>query len=95
MASFWDRSEVQRLQDFREILVAHRRQLIQGVLENRDANKETNPAVGSNRGPELKAIQDQIAAVDQAIEDEKRIEGAARAAASDERAPDPPSHPDN
>lgn len=95
MADFWDKSEVQRLQDFRAILVAHRRQLIQGVFENRHANKETDPAAGSNRGPELKAMQDQIAAVDSAIEDEKQLEGTARAAASDERVPEPASYPDS
>jgi hypothetical protein len=92
MAEYRNKPEVQRLEDFRMILVARRRQLIQTVFENRHAN--TDPTAGANWGPEFKAIQEQIDAVDHAIADETKMDDAARAAASTERSPEPPTYPD-
>jgi len=76
MTTFWNKTELERLQDFRVILVARRRQAVQSVFELREANKETDSAYGYKAGPEFRAIQDQIEAVDRAIEDEARIESS-------------------
>jgi hypothetical protein len=79
MTTFWDKTELQRLEDFRMILVARRRQIVQSVFDLREANKETDSAAGANSGPEFRTIQDQIDAVDRAIDDEAKIEKGARA----------------
>lgn len=64
-------SEADRLHDFRVLLVGGRREAIQDVLSRCErANVEE---VVEKEGARVKAIQDLIAAVDEAIKDEERI----------------------
>ena len=71
------RSHVERLEEFREILVATRREGIRNVLHTRDAMQASGFQIqgsdGSSYGAELKAIQEEIETVDRAIQDEKRL----------------------
>ncbi len=71
MNSFWDKSEADRLKEFRNILIAARRKTVQSALENNEQNKQTDPTAGAQWGADLKAIQDQIDAIDRALTDEK------------------------
>ncbi|ESX83342.1 hypothetical protein X759_03275 [Mesorhizobium sp. LSHC420B00] len=80
------RSHVERLGEFREILVATRREGVRNVHHTRDAMRASGFQIGdgdgSSYGAEMKVLQEEIEAVDRAIEDEKRlalaIEGAAQ-----------------
>ena len=71
------RNHVERLEAFREILVAARREGVRNVLQTRDAMRASGFQIkdsdGSNYGAELKVLQEEIEAVDRAIEDEKRL----------------------
>ncbi|MBZ9774556.1 hypothetical protein [Mesorhizobium sp. CO1-1-8] len=79
------RSHVERLEEFREILVATRREGVRNVHHTRDAMRASGFQIGdsdgSSYGAELKVLQEEIEAVDRAIEDEKRalaLESAAQ-----------------
>jgi hypothetical protein len=63
-------SDLKRLQEFRDILVAERRRIIKTVFDLRETNKDTSPTGGANRAPDVQKIQEQIDAVDRAIADE-------------------------
>ncbi|TGP24103.1 MULTISPECIES: hypothetical protein [unclassified Mesorhizobium] len=71
------RTHVERLAEFREILVATRREGVRNVHHTRDAMRASGFQIGdsdgSSYGAQLKALQEQIEAVDRAIEDEKRL----------------------
>jgi hypothetical protein len=71
------RNHIERLAAFREILLATRREGIRNVLHTRDAMQASGFQIGdsdgSSYGPELKGLQEQIEAVDRAIEDERRL----------------------
>jgi RNA polymerase-binding transcription factor DksA len=71
------RSHIERLEEFREILVATRREGIRNVLQTRDAMQASGFQIqgsdGSSYGAELKALQEEIEAVDRALEEEKRL----------------------
>ncbi|PBC09733.1 hypothetical protein [Mesorhizobium sp. WSM3859] len=71
------RTHVERLGEFREILVATRREGVRNVHHTRDAMRASGFQIGdsdgSSYGAQLKALQEQIEAVDRAIEDEKRL----------------------
>ncbi|MER8980544.1 hypothetical protein [Mesorhizobium sp. M0518] len=83
------RSHVERLDEFREILVATRREGIRNVHHTRDAMRASGFQIGdsdgSSYGAELKALQEQIEAVDRAVEDEKRLTLAVESAAQSRR----------
>lgn len=64
-------SDLKRLQDFRDILVAERRRIVRTVFDLREANNDKTPTGGANRAPDVQKIQEQIDAVDRAIADEK------------------------
>ena len=74
------RDHVQRLEEFREILVATRREGVRNVHHTRDAMRASGFHIGdsdgSSYGAELKVLQEEIEAVDRAIEDEKRLSQA-------------------
>ena len=74
------RDHVQRLEEFREILVATRREGVRNVHHTRDAMRASGFQIGdsdgSSYGAELKVLQEEIEAVDRAIEDEKRLSQA-------------------
>jgi hypothetical protein len=63
---------VWQLQFYRKLLVRTRRSEILSMLETRQHNKAT----GDLRPQNLKSIQDEIEAVDRAIEDETRLKAA-------------------
>ncbi|RVD58013.1 hypothetical protein EN828_14260 [Mesorhizobium sp. M2D.F.Ca.ET.185.01.1.1] len=71
------RTHVERLEEFREILVATRREGVRNVHHTRDAMRASGFQIGdsdgSSYGAQLKALQEQIEAIDRAIEDEKRL----------------------
>ena len=71
------RNHIERLEEFREILVAARREGIRNVLHPRDAMRASGFQIqdsdGSSYGAELKVLQEEIEAVDRAIEEEKRL----------------------
>ena len=71
------RSHVERLGEFREILVATRREGVRNVHHTRDAMRASGFQIGDSDGSsyeaELKLLQEEIEAVDRAIEDEKRL----------------------
>ena len=71
------RTHVERLEEFREILGATRREGVRNVHHTRDAMRASGFQIGdsdgSSYGAQLKALQEQIEAVDRAIEDEKRL----------------------
>lgn len=71
------RNHIERLEAFREVLVATRREGIRNVLQTRDAMRASGFQIGdgegSSFGAELKGLQEQIEAVDRAVEDEKRL----------------------
>ncbi|TPN81941.1 hypothetical protein FJ987_25200 [Mesorhizobium sp. CU2] len=71
------RSHVERLGEFREILVATRREGVRNVHHTRDAMRASGFQIGdsdgSSYGAQLQLLQEQIEAVDRAIEDEKRL----------------------
>lgn len=71
------RNHIERLEEFREILVATRREGIRNVLHTRDAMQASGFQIqdsdGSSYGAELKGLQEEIEAVDRAIEEEKRL----------------------
>lgn len=71
------RNHIERLEEFREILVATRREGIRNVHHTRDAMRASGFQIedsdGSSYGAELKVLQEEIEAVDRAIEDEKRL----------------------
>ncbi|MBZ9841358.1 hypothetical protein [Mesorhizobium sp. CA5] len=71
------RTHVKRLGEFREILVATRREGVRNVHHTRDAMRasgfQIGDSEGSSYGAQLKALQEEIEAVDRAIEDEKRL----------------------
>ncbi|MBZ9657485.1 hypothetical protein LB523_00380 [Mesorhizobium sp. ESP-6-4] len=71
------RTHVERLGEFREILVATRREGVRNVHHTRDAMRasgfQIGDSEGSSYGAQLKALQEEIEAVDRAIEDEKRL----------------------
>lgn len=71
------RSHIERLEEFRGILVATRREGVRNVHHARDAMQasgfQISDSEGSKYGAELQALQEQIEAVDRAIEDEKRL----------------------
>ena len=71
------RNHVERLGEFREILVATRREGVRNVHHTRDAMRASGFQIGdsdgSSYGAELKALQEEIEALDRAIEDEKRL----------------------
>jgi hypothetical protein len=71
------RSHVERLGEFREILVATRREGVRNVHHTRDAMRASGFQIGdsdgSSYGAELMVLQEEIEAVDRAIEDEKRL----------------------
>jgi hypothetical protein len=71
------RDHVERLEEFREILVATRREGVRNVHHTRDAMRASGFQIGDSDGAiygaELKALQEEIEAVDRAIEDEKRL----------------------
>ena len=60
-------SPVDELKAFREMLVEKRRQLVSGALRARDED----PLVSDEKVAEAVAVQEQIEAVDRAIEDEQ------------------------
>jgi hypothetical protein len=84
MTTGWEnvmpRSHIERLEAFREILVATRREGTRNVHHTRDAMRASGFQIGdsdgSSYGVELKVLQDEIEAVDRAIEDEKRLASA-------------------
>jgi len=71
------RNHVERLEEFREILVATRREGVRNVHHTRDAMRasgfQIGDSEGSGYGRELQVLQEEIEAVDRAIEDEKRF----------------------
>lgn len=71
------RNHIERLEAFREILVATRREGVRNVLHTRDAMQASGFQIGdsdgSSFGAELKGLQEQLEAVDRAIEDERRL----------------------
>lgn len=83
------RSHVERLGEFREILVATRREGVRNVHHTRDAMRASGFQIGnsdgSSYGAQLQALQEQIEAVDRAIEDEKRLALASESAAPTRR----------
>ncbi|MFK0691694.1 hypothetical protein ACFX5Q_26330 [Mesorhizobium sp. IMUNJ 23033] len=83
------RNHVERLGEFREILVATRREGIRNVHHTRDAMRASGFQIGdsdgSSYGAELKALQEEIEAVDRAIEDEKRLALTLESAAQSRR----------
>ena len=87
------RNHVERLGEFREILVATRREGIRNVHHTRDAMRASGFQIGdsdgSSYGAQLKALQEQIEAVDRAIEDEKRLAWAPENAAQSRRSTRP------
>ena len=83
------RSHIERLGEFREILVATRREGVRNVHHTRDAMRASGFQIGdsdgSSYGAELKLLQEEIEAVDRAIEDEKRLALALDSAAQSRR----------
>ena len=83
------RSHIERLGEFREILVATRREGVRNVHHTRDAMRvsgfQIGDSDGSSYGAELKVLQEEIEAVDRAIEDEKRLALALESAAQPRR----------
>jgi hypothetical protein len=71
------RNHIERLEEFREILVATRREGIRNVLHTRDAMQASGFQIqgsdGSSYGAQLKVLQEEIEAVDRAIDEEKRM----------------------
>lgn len=71
------RNHIERLEEFRQILVATRREGIRNVLHTRDAMQASGFQIqgsdGSSYGAQLKVLQEEIEAVDRAIDDEKRL----------------------
>ena len=71
------RNHVERLEVFRDILVAARRDGTRNVLQTRDAMQasgfQIEDSEGAKFGAELKVLQEEIEAVDRAIQDEKRL----------------------
>ena len=65
-----EESTVEQLEAFREVLVEERRRLVATALDLRRQNGDSG---GENWGPQVKAIQEQIEAVDRAIADEKKL----------------------
>jgi hypothetical protein len=76
---------ITRLEAFREILVASRREGVRNVHHTRRAMEASGFQIeesdGAAYGAELKVLQDEIDAVDRAIEDEKRLALAAESEA--------------
>jgi len=87
------RSHVERLGEFREILVATRREGVRNVHHTRDAMRASGFQIGdsdgSSYGADLKVLQEEIEAVDRAIEDEKRLALAVDSAAQSRRVAKP------
>ncbi|TJX05707.1 MAG: hypothetical protein E5X43_03680 [Mesorhizobium sp.] len=83
------RSHVERLEEFREILVATRREGVRNVHHTRDAMRASGFQIGdsdgSSYGAKLKELQEEIEAVDRALEDEKRLAVALGSAAQSRR----------
>ncbi len=83
------RSHIERLAEFREILVATRREGVRNVHHTRDAMRASGFQIGdsdgSTYGAELKVLQEEIEAVDRAIEDEKRLAPAVESVAQPRR----------
>ena len=83
------RNHVERLREFREILVATRREGVRNVHHTRDAMRASGFQIGdsdgASYGAELKDLQEEIEAVDRAIEDEKRLALALESAAQSRR----------
>lgn len=71
------RNHIERLEEFRGILVATRREGIRNVLHTRDAMQASGFQIqesdGSSYGAQLKVLQEEIEAVDRAIDEEKRL----------------------
>jgi hypothetical protein len=71
------RSHIERLEEFRTVLVAARRDGVRNVHHARDAMVSSGFQIanseGAKYGAELKAIQEEIEAVDRAIQDERRL----------------------
>jgi hypothetical protein len=71
------RSHIDRLEEFRAILVAARRDGLRNVHHTRDAMVASGFQIaeseGAKYGAELKALQEEIEAVDRAIEDERKL----------------------
>ncbi|TIN98641.1 MAG: hypothetical protein E5Y06_01495 [Mesorhizobium sp.] len=82
-------NHVERLEEFREILIATRREGVRNVHHTRDAMRASGFQIGdsdgSSYGAELKALQEEIEAVDRAIEDEKRLALALESSAQSRR----------
>ena len=72
MPGFKEMSEIERLREFRTVLVLKRRSLIAQVLDFREKNASRDPAAGSATGKDVRDLQEQIEAVDRAIADEER-----------------------
>ncbi|MCF6101200.1 hypothetical protein [Mesorhizobium muleiense] len=83
------RNHVERLEEFREILVATRREGVRNVHHTRDAMRASGFQIGdgdgSSYGAKLKELQEEIEAVDRALEDEKRLALALERAAQPRR----------
>ena len=83
------RSHIERLEEFREILVATRREGIRNVHHTRDAMRASGFQIGdsdgSSYGAQLKALQEEIEAVDRAVEDENGLALALESAAQSRR----------
>ena len=83
------RTHVERLGEFREILVATRREGVRNVHHTRDAMRASGFQIGesdgSSYGAQLQLLQEQIEAVDRAIEDEKRLAVALEGTAQSRR----------
>lgn len=83
------RNHVERLEEFREILVATRREGVRNVHHTRDAMRASGFQIGdsdgSSYGAKLKELQEEIEAVDRALEDEKRLALALESAAQPRR----------
>jgi hypothetical protein len=70
---FWHWSEVKRLEEFRQILVERRREIVEQIFSMKAKSRDSSPSLGSRSGPLLQVIQEQIEAVDRALMDEKAL----------------------
>lgn len=75
---FWHWSEVKRLEEFRQILVERRREIVEQIFALKAKSRDPSLSLGSRSGPLLQAIQEQIEAVDRALSDEKAISNPPR-----------------
>jgi hypothetical protein len=65
-----ENSHIDDLQNLRDAHVAERRRLIRQAIETAEVNKSP---VGVNWGRDVMHLQEQIEAIDRAIEDERRL----------------------